>query len=53
MLEMIAVKKGLMETVPNDSKKGKKTKQVPNQAEAAKRLIRDFLNNRLRFYSKI
>ena len=53
MLELIATKKGLTAAAPGQKKTGKKAKQVPNVDEAARRMIRDFLGNRLRFYSKI
>ena len=57
MLEQVALKKGMTETVPVDAsekkKGGKKTKQVPNVDEAARRVIRDFLNNRLTYHSEI
>lgn len=53
MLELIATKKGLVDNVKDETKKSKKKKLVPNVQEAARRLIRDFLNNRLRYYSKI
>jgi nuclear GTP-binding protein len=55
MLEFIAVKKGLTTAPPateEKPKKGKKAKHVPDTVEAAKRVIRDFLNNRLRYFSK-
>ena len=53
MLELIAVKKNLTTSVADEQKKGKKKKQVANKEEAARRVIRDFLNNRLRYYSKL
>ena len=53
MLELIAVKKGLTETQVDTTGKKKVKKQVPNTLEAARRVIRDFLNNRLRYYSKL
>jgi len=52
MLELIAHKKGLVDQVAELVGKKKVKKMVPNVQDAARRLIRDFLNNRLRFYSK-
>jgi hypothetical protein len=55
MLKNVAQKKGLIENkkVDNPSGKGKPKKiQVANEDDAACRLIRDFLNNRLTYYSK-
>ena len=53
MLELIAVKKGLTELNVEMNGKKKIKKQVPNTSEASKRVIRDFIHNRLRYYSKV
>ena len=53
MLELIAIKKGLTELEVNMVGNKKVKKQVPNSLEAAKRVIRDFINNRLRYYTKL
>jgi len=58
MLELIAQKKGLVEKQkqevnPSDLKKKVKKVFVANKVDAAKRVIRDFLNNRLRYYTKL
>jgi len=55
MLEQIALKKGLtQQQVTTDPKtKKKQKKQVGNQEDAARRVIRDFLNNRITYFSKV
>ena len=53
MLELIAIKKGLTELQVDMVGKKKVKKQVPNTLEASKRVIRDFTNNRLRYYTKL
>ena len=57
MLDQIALKKGLVEQVRVDGKiekKGKKSKaekkDVPQRIDAAKRVLRDFLNNRINYH---
>ena len=57
MLDQIAMKKGLIEQVRVDGKlekKGKKSKSekkdVPQKVDAAKRVLRDFLNNRILYH---
>jgi nuclear GTP-binding protein len=57
MLDQIAMKKGLVEQVRVDGKtekKGKKSKSekkdVPKKTDAAKRVLRDFLNNRINYH---
>ena len=56
MLQNVAQKKGLIENkkIDNPSGTGKPKKiKVANEADAARRVIRDFLNNRLTYYSKV
>lgn len=62
MLDLIASKKGLVDKIEKDelveTKKGKKIlKKVlselkPNHEMAARRVIRDFQNNRLSYFTK-
>lgn len=59
MLSLIALKKGLATQEVIIGEKGQKkqvkkqVKQVPNLEDAARRFLRDFLNNRLQYYSKV
>lgn len=67
LLELIAIKKGMTNAVEKQveaeqkdakkKKKGAKTvtqiENVPDKDQAARRILRDFLNNRLSFFSKI
>ena len=55
MLKLIAQKKGMIEVQKQEPASGKgkaKKVQVPNLEEAAKRVIRDFTNNRLTYFSQ-
>ena len=53
MLELIAVKKGLVDTGVEIVNKKKVKTTTPNVAEAARRLIRDFLANRIQYCSQV
>jgi len=57
LLDQIAKKKGLVDTKvlvkANKKKKiDEKTESTPQKEEAARRFIRDFLNNRIQYFSK-
>ena len=60
LVELVAKKKGMVEQIktPDEKKKGKKQEKAKlsttaDKVQGARRVLRDFLNNRLQYFSKI